>query len=248
MERRRTRWAAAPHDRAARAVSRRRRYSIRSRIVRMPQTVLLREALELAAGAPCAPSRRQDLAQAADRPQAREPARGRAPPRCARRGAARRRAPRAAGTRGRDARSRRPARADRPARAASRAVEGRGAGGDAAPRVDRVGERGAELGGVARHHRRQPEAVDLLRRRGRAQDAAAVGDDEVHVRRRRLLGREDEVALVLAVRVVDHDDHPARGDPPDRFGNGEEQPLLRRARADGLHERAPSRDLSRRST
>ena len=49
-----------------------------------------------------------------------------------------------------------------------------------------------------------------------------VADHERHQLRRRQLGGEDQVALVLAVLVVDHDDRPARRDVRDRPLDGRE--------------------------
>ncbi len=60
--------------------------------------------------------------------------------------------------------------------------------------------------GVARDHERQVEAIQSLSGQARADHAAAVANHERQPLGRGVLGRQDEVALVLAVLVV-HDDH-----------------------------------------
>ena len=89
------------------------------------------------------------------------------------------------------------------------AVGGRHAGGGAGAQVHRNREGRAMRLAVDGHHLRQLEAVELLFRHGHADDAAGVADHERHALRRGVLGRHDEVALVLAVLVVhDHDHAP----------------------------------------
>jgi hypothetical protein len=127
-------------------------------------------------------------------------------------------------------------RAERP-----RPVERRGARGRAALRVHRLGERRAELGRVVGDQELQPEAVRDLRRHGRAQDAAAVLDREVHHRGRGVLGREHDVALVLAIGVVDDHDHLPRLDVPERLLDREQRRARGGAAALGL-----GRDLAGR--
>ena len=56
----------------------------------------------------------------------------------------------------------------------------------------------------------------IVGRHRHADHPAGVADRERHQLRRRLGGREDEVALVLAVLVVDDHDGLARGDVGDR--------------------------------
>ena len=58
--------------------------------------------------------------------------------------------------------------------------------------------------------------VGALLGEGEADEAAAVAGHEVDGLGRDVLGGQGEVALVLAVLVVDHDDHAARAD----FGHG----------------------------
>ena len=97
-------------------------------------------------------------------------------------------------------------------RIVDRAIVGRGAGGDAAPGVHRGRERGAERRRVVAHHHRDLELVEPLAEQRHADQAPAVLGHEVHRLRGRALGGHDEVALVLAILVVDHDEHPARAD------------------------------------
>ncbi len=92
------------------------------------------------------------------------------------------------------------------------AIIGADAGRDALGGVHRDGEIGALDLAVARHHRSEAEAVELMAEHGHAHDAAAVTDHEVDHLRRGLGGRHDEVALVFAVLVVRHDDGLAGGD------------------------------------
>ena len=91
----------------------------------------------------------------------------------------------------------------------ARAVGGGNPGGDALARLDRHGERGVVAGAVVLRHQRQTELLDPLRRQRQADQPAAVARHEVDRRRRRHLRGHDEVALVLAVLVVDQDEHPA---------------------------------------
>ena len=94
-------------------------------------------------------------------------------------------------------------------------VGGRDAGGGAVAVVDGHGERGAVALGVGRHHRRQVELVEALAGHRHADDARRVVQEEGDLLGRGELGRHDEVALVLAVLVVDHDDDLAAPDGGD---------------------------------
>ena len=89
------------------------------------------------------------------------------------------------------------------------AVGGGDAGGDALARLDRGGEGGFEAGAVGAAHRLQAELVDPLAGQRQADQAAAVLGHEVDRVGRRHLRRDDEVALILAVLVVDQDEHAA---------------------------------------
>ena len=88
-------------------------------------------------------------------------------------------------------------------------VRGRDAGGDAGLRVDGHGEGGAEAVGVGVVHRRQVEPVAVGLGERHADVAGGVAHHERHQLRRGLLRREDQIALVLAVRVVDHHHRPS---------------------------------------
>ncbi len=98
------------------------------------------------------------------------------------------------------------------------AVGGRDAGGhaEAALRVDGDRERGGHLFAVAVDHLRQVEARAILRRQRKTDPAAGKPEHEVDDLGRDTFGRADEVTLVLAVLVVDDDDHLPRG----QVGNG----------------------------
>jgi hypothetical protein len=97
------------------------------------------------------------------------------------------------------------------------ALLGGDAGGEADAIVDRDRERGAEGRVVLRHHRVETQSAGRLGRQGRAQDAAGVADHERDLLRQRLGGRHDQIALVLAVGIVDHDHELAAGDRGDRL-------------------------------
>ena len=58
-------------------------------------------------------------------------------------------------------------------------------------------------------HQRQLQLVEPRTLERQADDAARVADHERHLLRRHLLGRDDEVAFVLAILVVDDDDELA---------------------------------------
>ena len=90
-----------------------------------------------------------------------------------------------------------------------RAVVGRDARRRAVSVVHRHRE-GRSLGlGVGDDHEGQVEFVGALALEGCAEDPRGVLEEERHGLGRDVLGRHDEVALVLAVLVVDHDDHAA---------------------------------------
>ena len=93
-----------------------------------------------------------------------------------------------------------------------RAVLGADAGGDVVRGVDGDGEVGFEALAVVEHHAVEAEPRGAFVRDRRADQAAAKAHHEVDALRRRLFRGEDEVALVLALGVVDHDDRLARAD------------------------------------
>ncbi len=97
------------------------------------------------------------------------------------------------------------------------AVGCRDAGGDTVAGVhgDRV--RRAEPVLVVRRHQRDLEPVEHVGRHRHADHPAGVADRERHQLRSRLGRGEDDVALVLAVLVVDDHDRLPRGDVGDRL-------------------------------
>ena len=109
------------------------------------------------------------------------------------------------------------------------AVGRRDPGRDLAARLDRHRERGAERRGVVLHHEREPQLVAALLGQGEADEAAAVARHEVDGVGRDLLRRDREVALVLAVLVVDDDHEPALAERLDRILDAGEGGLRRHA-------------------
>ena len=99
------------------------------------------------------------------------------------------------------------------------------AGRDAFARLDRHREGGAERRLVLVGHLAQPELVAALLGQAEADEPACVRDHEVDGLGRRELGRDREVALVLAVLVVDDDDEAAGADVLDRLLDGGERAL-----------------------
>ena len=93
-----------------------------------------------------------------------------------------------------------------------RALRGRDAGRRPEPRVDLLEEGRAEARRVLRRLRPERKRVRLLAREREADEPPPVADHEVHRIGRDALGRDVEVALVLAVFVIDEDDHPALPD------------------------------------
>ena len=76
------------------------------------------------------------------------------------------------------------------------------------------------MNGVAvRNHRRKMQASRGFRSQWRTHDTAGMADDERHLLRRRVDRCEDQVALVLAVVVVRHNDDFAAGECFDYLRN-----------------------------
>ena len=100
-----------------------------------------------------------------------------------------------------------------------RAVVRRDAGGDALGGLDRDGEVGAVARAVLAHHRPQAQARRVRLGERHADQAAAVRGEEVDLLGRHEIGGEDEVALVLAVLVVDQHDDVAGADLGDDLGD-----------------------------
>ena len=86
------------------------------------------------------------------------------------------------------------------------ALLGRNPGGEPMTEVDRDRECGPERRVVGGHHGIEVEALGLLDRERRANDARRVADDEGHLLRGAQRSRHEQVALVLAVVVVGDDD------------------------------------------
>ena len=86
--------------------------------------------------------------------------------------------------------------------------------------VDGHGEGGLVVVGVVRHHLRQLQLAHVLLAHGHADEALRVACHEVDVLGRGVLRGADEVALVLAVGVVDDEDHLARLERLYRLGDG----------------------------
>ena len=99
------------------------------------------------------------------------------------------------------------------------AVGGGDAGGDAFAGLDGLGKRGAEARGVLLRHGEEAQVVGAFLGEGEADEAAAIAGHEVDGFGRDVLGGQGEVALVLAVFVVDDDDHAAGADIGERAGN-----------------------------
>lgn len=91
-----------------------------------------------------------------------------------------------------------------------RAIRSRDAGADAELVVHRNGERRTVRLGVLGHHQRQAERVQAFWRHGHTDNAAGVTHEERHRLGRDLVGQHDQIALVLAARVVGHDDQSSR--------------------------------------
>jgi hypothetical protein len=87
------------------------------------------------------------------------------------------------------------------------AVGRRDAGRDAFGCLDRHGEVGAERRTVAGRHHRQFEAIADLLGQGQADEAAGVADHEIDRLGRHVFGGKYEVAFILAVFLVDQNDH-----------------------------------------
>ena len=98
----------------------------------------------------------------------------------------------------------------------------RDAGGDALARLDRDGERGLVARAVRLAHQRQAELLDPLAGQRQADQAARVAGHEVDRVGRRELRRDDQVALVLAVLVIDQDEHAAVARLLDQLGGARE--------------------------
>ena len=88
------------------------------------------------------------------------------------------------------------------------AVMGGNAGGHALARLDRHGEGGLVARRVMRGHQRQAERVDPLAGHRQADQAAPMRGHEIDRVGRGHLRGDDKVPLVLAILVIDEDEHP----------------------------------------
>ena len=104
----------------------------------------------------------------------------------------------------------------------ARAVGCGNAGGHALARIDGFAEGGAEVGGVVRRHQGQAESVAALAGQREADQAAAEGGHEIDDFGRHLFGGDGQVAFVLAILVVDDDQHAPGASFLDSLGNGRE--------------------------
>ena len=103
-----------------------------------------------------------------------------------------------------------------------RAVGGRDAGRRDVLRVDRHGEGGLEPRRVLVHDHRDVELVEALPGHRQADQAPSVAGHEVDRVRRDLVGGDGQIAFVLAILVVDHDQHAAAAERLDRLVDGRE--------------------------
>lgn len=112
-------------------------------------------------------------------------------------------------------------------------------------RVDGDGEGRLHGLGVVRDHLREFETVELVGLHGRADETAALAHHERDDLGGRLLGGDDEVALVLPVLVVDDHHGPSGGDVANGLFDGVEREVLEGAVVQpgglGSHAVAPSR-------
>src|SRR5213592_3269107 len=115
---------------------------------------------------------------------------------------------------------------------------------DTLARFDRDGEGGAERRLVALSHRMQAELVAALAREAEADQPARVRRHEVDRVRRRELRCDHEIALVLAIGIIDDDDEASGADLLDRLFDRRERRLRRGRR----HAEDRIRPAMRRST
>ena len=91
----------------------------------------------------------------------------------------------------------------------ARAVVGGDAGGHPLARFDRDGEGGFVPGAVVAAHQVEAEQVDAILGHREADEAAAVLGHEVDRVGGRHLRRDDKVAFIFAILVIDQDEHAA---------------------------------------
>ena len=106
------------------------------------------------------------------------------------------------------------------------AVVGRNSGGAPGEKIDGDGEGGAEHRGVLLDLMVKAELLAAAYGERSAKLATGIGDHEVDMLGGDLLGRDDEVALILTVFVVDHDNKLSPAECLDGFGDGVKLYLL----------------------
>jgi hypothetical protein len=110
-----------------------------------------------------------------------------------------------------------------------RAVCSRNTGGDAVARLDRDSEGGFVPSRIAARHQRQTKLLDPFLAEREADQAASVLGHKIDRVGSRHLRRDDEIALILAILVIDQDEHPAVARLVDQlFGTGKVTPLHQR--------------------
>ena len=110
------------------------------------------------------------------------------------------------------------------------------AGRHAFARLDRDGKGGFVARGTGHRHHRQAQRVDPFARQRQADQATAMSRHEVDRLRRRMFGRDAEVALILAILFIHKDEHASltgffddlfgRGDGAGEFAGHGERPLF----------------------
>ena len=100
------------------------------------------------------------------------------------------------------------------------AVGGGNAGRDALARFDRDGERGLVARAVLLAHERQAKLFDPCPGQRQADQAARMACHEVDRVGCRELRRDNQIAFVFAVLVIDQDEHPAVAGFLDQFLGG----------------------------
>ena len=99
------------------------------------------------------------------------------------------------------------------------AVAGGDAGCDTVAGVNGLAEGGAVVGSILGRHVADAEMVEALLGHGEADEAASELGHEVDGVGRNLFGGHSEVALVLAIFIVDDDNHASRADFGDSGGD-----------------------------
>ncbi len=109
------------------------------------------------------------------------------------------------------------------------AIGGADPGGDALARLDGDREGGLVARAVMRAHQVEAELRDAVLRQRKADEAAAVHRHEIDRVGRRHLGGNDEIAFILAILVVDQDEHaPVARFVDDLLGGCQRRAMLAR--------------------